>query len=252
MVEYTAQHSLDWYRSRLGSITGSMVGLLMKNGRNGFFSETAKSYIYQVAAEREMNPDIVNDDVMFEEYLHQVDITTKAMKFGSEQEADARNLYSKLTGVQITEVGSCKHPTIPHFASSPDGYIEDTLTGSKVALEIKCPNQATFMRYKDEIVEVPCKYSNGTLSIIDADEAGDNTVVCANHSLLKTKPEYFYQCMAHIACTGADYCVFIAYCAFQKHPIHIVRIYPDKKYLNEMEKRIIEANDIINQIADIE
>ena len=47
-----AQHTLGWFRARCGHITGSNVGLLMKSGRTETFSETGKSYLYQVAAER--------------------------------------------------------------------------------------------------------------------------------------------------------------------------------------------------------
>ena len=44
-----AQHTLGWFRARCGHITGSNVGLLMKSGRTETFSETGKSYLYQVA-----------------------------------------------------------------------------------------------------------------------------------------------------------------------------------------------------------
>lgn len=221
-----AQRTFDWYRARLGNITGSMVGVLMKSGRSDVFSDSGKSYIYAVAGERDMNPDIINNDSMFGDYLQQVDVTSKAMRFGTEQEVDARNLYEEITGRHIVEVGSCKHPTIPNFASSPDGYFYDENIEERGCLEIKCPNQATFMRYRDEV--------------------GDNV------SLFSTKSEYFYQCMAHMMCVDADWCDFIVYSPFQNHPIHIVRIYPDEKVFMEMEKRIYLANDIINQIIDVE
>lgn len=73
------QHSIEWFRKRLGNFTGSQIGLLMKKGRSDYFSDTAKTYIYQVASERDMNPEIINDDVEFEKYLHQVCVNTKAM-----------------------------------------------------------------------------------------------------------------------------------------------------------------------------
>ena len=57
------QHSIEWFRKRLGNFTGSQIGLLMKKGRSDYFSDTAKTYIYQVASERDMNPEIINDDV---------------------------------------------------------------------------------------------------------------------------------------------------------------------------------------------
>lgn len=223
MVENAAQRTLDWYRVRLGNITGSMVGVLMKAGRTGYFSETAKSYIYQLAAERAMNPKIIEDEYCFSDYLNQVDVTTKAMRFGTEHEKDARELYERLTGHHVLEVSSVRHPSIPHFASSPDGYYDED--GYKVCLEIKCPNQATFMKYREEVTD------------------GD--------TLLRVKPEYYYQCMAHMMVTGGDETHFVTYCPFQLHPIHIIRVSPNQHVFDEMEKRIRMANDLIEQIADI-
>lgn len=222
MVENAAQRTLDWYRVRLGNITGSMVGVLMKSGRNDTFSDTAKSYLYQLAAEREMNPDIVNDDESFEIYLRQVDVATKAMRFGTEQEAAARDLYEQLTGNHAVEVGSCRHPSIPHFASSPDGFFYNESSGTKICLEIKVPNQATYMKYRSEVRD--------------------------NESLLRTKPEYFYQCMAHMMVTGSDETHFIAYNPFQIYPIHITKIMPDSQVFAEMEQRIRLADEFINRI----
>lgn len=94
MIDNAAQHTIAWFRARHGNITGSNVGLLMKSGRTDIFSETGKSYIYQIASERAMNPAIVNDDSQFAEYLKQTEVTSKAIRWGNEQEADARNLYT--------------------------------------------------------------------------------------------------------------------------------------------------------------
>ena len=186
--------------------------------------ESGNRYIYLLASERAMNPAIVNDDSQFAEYLKQTEVTSKAIRWGNEQEADARNLYAEISGLHIVEVGSCKHPTIPHFASSPDGFYYDENTGIKSCLEIKCPNQATFMRYKNEIYD--------------------------NASLLSVKYEYFYQCMAHMMCTGAKEVYFIAYNPYQSDPIHIVRILPDEKIFAEMDRRIRLANDMIDKIIN--
>ena len=97
------QHSLGWHRSRLGCYTGSCIGKLMKENRQGGFSDTAMSYIYQVAATRYMNDRIVSSDKLFGEYLEAVNVETKAMRWGTEQEAHARRLYAKRTGYTVTE-----------------------------------------------------------------------------------------------------------------------------------------------------
>ena len=36
------QHSIEWFRKRLGNFTGSQIGLLMKKGKSDYFSDTAK------------------------------------------------------------------------------------------------------------------------------------------------------------------------------------------------------------------
>lgn len=218
-----AQRTPDWFRQRLGKITGSMAGVLMKEGRGGTFTDTARSYLYQLAAERTMNPEIVMDDMLFGDYLEQTETTSKAMRFGTEQEPEAREWYMLTTGRRVVETGSVSHPSIPHFASSPDGFFYDEAAGEKGCIEIKCPNQSTFMRYRTEVHD--------------------------GESLLKVKPEYFYQCMSHMMVTGAAWCDFVAWCPFQSEPLHIVRVLPDGKVFDEMERRILLADEFIGNVV---
>lgn len=98
MIDNAAQHTIAWFRAVMGISQAAMSGLLMKSGRTDIFSETGKSYIYQIASERAMNPAIVNDDSQFAEYLKQTEVTSKAIRWGNEQEADARNLYAEISG----------------------------------------------------------------------------------------------------------------------------------------------------------
>ena len=219
-----AQHTLGWYRVRLGRITGSSVGLLMKSGRGGGPSETALSYLYQVAAERAMNQSIVENDALFEAYLKEVEVTSKAMRFGNEQEPHARELYGRITGQRMVEVGAIPHPTIPGFSSSPDGFYYNESTGERRCLEIKCPSQAVFMKYSTEVRE-----------------AAD---------LLRVKPEYYWQTVAHMAVSKAEATDFVAYCPFQAAPIHIVTIPRREADVAVLEDAVIRANEIINRILN--
>lgn len=217
-----AQHTLGWYRARLGNITGSMVGVLMKSGKGKTFSDTAETYLMQLAAERTMDQQIIEDDEQFEAYLRQVNFATKAMQWGTDQEAEARKLYEQITGVHTVELGSCKHPTVERFASSPDGFIYDEGSGEKICLEIKCPIQSTFIRYCQ--IESP-------------------------EDLKKVKPEYYWQCMAHMACTGAQRTDFIAYCPWQQSRIHIVQIPRSEAEITSMLDRVKLANEFIQNIT---
>ena len=214
------QHSIEWYKARLGNITGSQVGRLMKKGRSAYFGDDAMSYIYQLAAERAMSESILNDDVAFEEYIQSVSVETKAMRFGTEMESVARDMYCKSNAVECVKVGLCSSFDIKHFASSPDGLVESF--DGKIAMEIKCPTQSVFMRYFDSIWD--------------------------NETLKKVKPEYYYQCMAHMMCTGAIRTDFIIYNPFQALPMKVVPILPDDEEFNAMRERIEEANVTIEEI----
>ena len=216
------QRTLEWYRARLGYITGSQVGVLMKSGRSKdkAFSDTAMTYLYQLVGERSLNPEMVRDDDMFKFYLEQTTSQSKAMRFGTEQEENARAMYSVLTNHDVQEVGLCHHPTIQYLASSPDGMTSD---GDMLGcIEIKCPALSTFSKYVAEVQD--------------------------NWSLKRINPDYYYQCQNHMACTGASFCDFIVYCPFVENPIHIVRITRDEDAIAlivervELAERIIEEN----------
>lgn len=213
------QRSLDWCRDRLGYITGSQVGSLMKSGRakDKVFSETALTYLYQLAGERSLNPEIVKDDNMFSFYIDTTTSTSKAMRFGTEQEEHARNTYIQITGREVKEVGLCKHPKIPFLASSPDRITSDK--NEVGCVEIKCPTLSTYSKYVAEIHD--------------------------NESLKKVNPDYFYQCQNHMACTNTSFCDFIAFCPFVENPIHIVRITRDNDEIALIEERVALAEDVI-------
>lgn len=225
-INNVSQKTDEWLKLRLGVLTGSEIGKLMKVSRkkDEMFGDTARSYIYKKAAERDLLDDIKDDDDLWEMYRNQYSFSSKAMDFGTEQEENARNRYEKITGRHIVEVGLCKHPTIPNFASSPDGYFYDENTGEKGCLEIKVPNIDTYYKYRTEIIR-------GT-------------------DLLSVNPDYYYQCLSHMACVGAQWTDFVCFQPFLKHNIHIVRIYPNETVFAEMEKRIRIANDIIDELID--
>lgn len=218
------QHSLDWYRDRLGKFTGSQVGNLMTKGRkkDEIFGQTALSYINEVAGGRFMNEKIVEDDDMFQDYLDATSISSKAMQWGTEQEENARALYAKILGIEIEERGLVDHPTIPFFASSPDGYIAKDKKGKRGCIEIKCPKVATYMDYATKVHD--------------------------NESLKATNAMYYYQCLSHIMCCDVDYTDFIVYCPFLKMPIKIVTIIPNEEDMKNMEERIMMANVQVENI----
>lgn len=225
LASQPTQHSLDWYRVRLGRFTGSQVGRLMKSGRgkDDIFSKDALAYINEVVAERLLNPSVVMVDDLFEEYLLQVTASSKALAWGNDQEMNARGMYVSITKRKVTSCGAIQFCN--YFADSPDGLcIEDN-----GAIEIKCPQNKTHTDY--------------LASVHDAE------------SLKAIKPEYYWQCMAHMTVSGADWCDWMSYCPFSKKPLHVVRIERDSSaiatLLDRLELAEQRANEMIQQIQAV-
>ena len=221
------QRSLDWYRSRIGKICGSKVADIMKFGRkkDEVWSETAKSYLMQVAAERLFNPDFLNDDDVFQDYIDQTSFTTKAMQWGADQEESAKALFVQMNeGMEIADLSSCKHDTIPHFAASPDGAIYGRDGGDLKIIEVKCPNLNTYMKYR--------------------------TLIHDAASLKEVESKYYWQMMAEMSCTGAGGGVFITYCPWLSKPIHWADIERNEEDIKLMEERVALANQFIDEIIN--
>ena len=222
------QRSLEWHRMRCGCITGSKVADIMKSGRkkDEVFSETAKSYLFQVAGERMFNPTFLNDDEIFQDYIDQVSVNTKAMQWGADQEDAAKSLFMQMNFPEgeITELSSCKHDTIPYFAASPDGAIHLSDGEDLKIIEVKCPNINTYMKYR--------------------------TLIHDSESLKETEPKYYWQMMAEMSCTGAKGGIFIVYCPWLSKPIHWADIDRVEDDIKLMEDRVILANDFINEIIN--
>lgn len=228
ITDNVEQRSLEWHRMRCGCITGSKVADIMKSGRkkDEVFSDTAKSYLFQVAGERMFNPTFLNDDGIFQDYLDLTSVSTKAMQFGSDQEDAAKSLFMQMNFPEgeITELSSCKHDTIPYFAASPDGAIYGRDGGDIKIIEVKCPNINTYMKYR--------------------------TLIHDAASLKETEPKYYWQMMAEMSCTGAKSGIFIVYCPWLSKPIHWAEIERVEDDIELMEQRVILANDFINKIIN--
>lgn len=200
----------------------------MKCGRKKeeTWSETARSYIYQVAGERLFNEKFLEDDGIFQDYLDLTSVSTKAMQFGSDQEDAAKSLFMQMNFPEgeITELSSCKHDTIPYFAASPDGAIYSRDGGDIKIIEVKCPNINTYMKYR--------------------------TLIHDAASLKEVEPKYYWQMMAEMSCTGATSGIFITYCPWLSKPIHWAEIERNGDDVKLMEDRVMLANEFIDEIIN--
>ena len=200
----------------------------MKCGRKKeeTWSETARSYIYQVAGERLFNEKFLEDDGIFQDYLDLISVSTKAMQFGSDQEDAAKSLFMQMNFPEgeIVELSSCKHDTIPYFAASPDGAIYGRDGGDIKIIEVKCPNINTYMKYR--------------------------TLIHDAASLKEVEPKYYWQMMAEMSCTGATSGIFITYCPWLSKPIHWADIERNEDDVKLMEDRVMLANEFIDEIIN--
>ena len=153
------QKTLGWRIDRLGRWNASEIGNLQKGQlRTGEFSDTAISYIMKVAAERSFNQKLVENEDAMQAYFDSVELNTKAIQWGVDNEPNARNLFAKIKNIEVIELGSFEHPTIPFISASPDG--EGNEKRSKFGIEIKCPSIQVYMKY----LAMFCAYGKHKLS----------------------------------------------------------------------------------------
>ena len=124
--EELIQGSDEWFAVRMGKITASKLGDLMRVTKYG--ESTYKTRLrMELAIERltgkSASPNFMN----------------QAMHDGVEREPDARTLFEAITGKEVALCGSFDHPEIVNTSASPDGL----LRGENAVLEIKCPTHAT-------------------------------------------------------------------------------------------------------------
>ncbi len=124
--EELIQGSSAWYAVRMGKVTASKLGDLMRVTKYG--ESTYKTRLrMELAIERltgkSASPNFMN----------------KAMQDGVEREPDARKLFEAITGKDVALCGSFDHPDIVNTSASPDGLIR----GEDAVLELKCPTHIT-------------------------------------------------------------------------------------------------------------
>ncbi len=216
------QNTNEWLKARHGNFTASAIHQLMCRGRRKEerFGKTALSYIYEVAAERDILPIYLSDDELFDVYTKQTTVSSKAIEWGHDTEPIAAERYALRTGFDVAEVGIFYHPDVPHFSASPDRIATDPKSGTQRVVEIKCPSTRRFMEYRSTI-----------------HEAASLEAVC---------PEYYWQIQAELACTGLGEAHFVAFCPFLQHNLHIVPISADEAAIKYMVERVEEANKYID------
>lgn len=216
------QHTAGWYKARLGHFTGSQVGRLMKKGRgkDAEWSADAITYIKEVVAERLINPTIIDIPELFDQYLDFTIASSKMMAWGTDNEEKAIKAYESITKRKVTHCGSLPHELVGCFWDSPDGIVleEDGV------IEVKCP--------------APKAHADYLINVKTPED------------LLALKPEYYWQCIAHMANVGATWCDWMSWCPFLKPALHIVHFERDDETIAKLIERIEKADSMANEMLE--
>lgn len=122
------QGSPEWHKVRLGKVTGTRIKDVMKADNLDLVDKIIAEIITD-----QSEPNFVN----------------AAMQWGIDNEPKAREAYEAHTGHKVDQYGFIIHKQYDWLGMSPDGLIklnqEDN--GYKKAIEIKCPNTSTHVKY---------------------------------------------------------------------------------------------------------
>lgn len=199
------QGSPEWFAARCGKVTASRMADLMAQTRNGWGASRA-NYMGELIVER-----------MTQQPAERYE--NAAMRWGTDNEPQARAAYEFMQGVEVVEVGFVPHPKIAMAGASPDG-----LVGDDGCLEIKCPNTATHIETL-LTQAVPDKYAK--------------------------------QMQWQMACTERAWCDFVSY--DPRMPAHlqmfVKRVKADAKMQEIMEREVEafleELESKINQLEKV-
>jgi len=195
------QGSDGWLYDRLGHLTSSGAIDAINFLKNGNESVARKKYKVQVVTERLTG-------IPRDSYLDRLRI----IKWGKEQEENARLAYEFVTGNKVEEVGFIKHHSIDNLGASPDGLIL-----SDGLVEFKCPESTTHIDY--------------ILSGIVPDE-------------------YIPQMIDQLLVTERDWCDFVSYDPRLdiNNRIFIVRFKPTTQEIIDFEKK---AKDFLSETNEL-
>lgn len=131
IISSNEQGTPEWFKDRLGKVTGSKADAVVAKGRTkGSESTTKRNYKFQLALERITGQVVEND------------FTNKHMERGKELEKFARMAYEVQSGNMVEEAGFC-YQKDSQSGCSVDGFVDD----KKGFIEIKCPIPAIHYQY---------------------------------------------------------------------------------------------------------
>lgn len=205
----------EWLEMRKGMATGSMIrhatGKMKRQPKEGptAYLQGRENYMIDIVTTRLTGS-------MSDRYV------STAMEEGTEREPLAISAYEQNQDVMVEPIGFAFHPTIKWFGASPDGVI-----GSDIVLEVKCPTQATHVRY--------------WLEFKDAQSKG----------LEYVPEEYLPQVKSEISCTERHICHFVSYHPYFPENLQLL-ISPYHRDKGMIEEQDREVEKFLNEAAELE
>lgn len=201
----------EWKINRLGFITGSQFGKLVKNDRKGGFmlssGKVADDLIYKIAWERLLKEGNISDG------LGRMNVNSAAMSHGNDFEPEAILKYIERTGNDVNyEQAFVKHDD--WIGGTPDGYVDD-----------------------DGLIEVKCPYNGG------------NHLQCILTGQVYNS-DYIYQMQGYLWITGRQWCDFVTYDPdlIESLQLNIIRVPRDEEIISGIAQVMDVVKDRIEQI----
>lgn len=195
-------------KQRLGRVTASSFGKLIKSDRSGGWilskSETATNLIYKIVWERLL----INGRVA--EGLGRLDIGSKATEHGNDYEPQAVDRYQHVSGNKV-EYYDQFHMVGEYIGGTPDGYV-----GDDGLIEIKCPwNGGNHLRHR----------LTGELY----------------------NKEHYVQVQGYLMITGRTWCDYVTYDPDMPEglDIHVTRIERNENMIEAMRGILNDVADIV-------
>lgn len=189
----------DWHQKRLGKLTASRFEDMMQKGTKGNrFGNAAMKYVYEKVAELLTNSPHT--------------VTSQAMEWGTDTEAEAIEKYMEATGNDVTPSDFIDYGSFA--GGTPDG-----LVGEDGIIEVKCPfNPAN---HCETIItnEVPEKY--------------------------------YMQIQGNLMVTGREWCDYISYDPRVQEKtlqIFIKRVPRDQETIDLISERIEEVSKLVQEL----
>jgi putative phage-type endonuclease len=196
MSEMIEQGTDAWRALRVGKVTASRVADIIRKTKSGY-SATRDNYQADLIVEKLTG-------------VPTVYFTSDAMRFGTENEPNARAAYEFKTAMEVQSAGFVVHPVIRDSGASPDGFV-----GADGLVEFKCPLGATHLK----------------------------TLLTG-----KIDPDYITQMQWQMACTGRKWCDWVSFDPRMPESLKLFvqRVERDNERIADLEDAV---RDFLDELA---